>query len=420
MNRQTTLFLILVTAASAAQAESIKPRYVESYPSSASKKGLQVERVDDALQLGVKHAALNINLSALVDPTADPSNPQWDYNGKTYHFRRAYLREMDDKIRVLSENGVLVNLIVLAYQSRDPLVNQLVLHPHAVAKPPNRLCAFNTLTEDGRNWFVATLEFMAERWSHPEREHGRVIGYIIGNEVNSHWWWCNMGRVSMEDFADDYLRTVRLAHGAIRRQSSWARVYLSLEHHWTVRYTPADEEQAFPGRSFLDYFAQLAREQGDFDWHLAFHPYPEDLRNPRFWNDASATATADSPRITFKNIEVLCDYLRREELLYEGAPRRIILSEQGFNTPDTTNGELIQAAAYCLAYKKVEALAGVDAFILHRHIDNRHEGGLRLGLRSWADGNSKKKIYDCFQAADTPEWRSAFEFALPIVGRKDW
>ena len=44
-----------------------KSRYTEPYPTAKSKKGLQVEIVEDALSLGVKHAALNFNLSQLID-----------------------------------------------------------------------------------------------------------------------------------------------------------------------------------------------------------------------------------------------------------------------------------------------------------------------------------------------------------------
>lgn len=399
---------------------AISSRYTEAYPAAESKKGLQVEIVDDALHLGIKHAGLNINLSQLVDPSRDPKNPTWEYKGTNYHFQREYLSRMDSQIRALSEKGVLVNLIVLAYKSHDAQVNQLMLHPNADAKPPNGLCAFNTATEDGKNWFSATLEFIAERWSHPDRKHGRIVGYIIGNEVNSHWWWSNMGRVSMKEFADDYLRTTRLAHSAIRRQSSWARVYISLEHHWSMRYPVGDNQQAFPGQDFLNYFAERARETGDFAWHLAYHPYPEDLRNPRFWNDASATMDPDTKRITFKNIEVLVDYLGRDKLLHNKARRRIILSEQGFDTPKTDDGESVQAAAYCYAYKKIESLAGIDAFILHRHVDHRHEGGLLLGLRRWDEAKTKKRIYECFRLADTTEWERAFQFALPIIGLKRW
>ena len=102
----------------------------------------------------------------------------------------------------------------------------------------------------------------------------------------------------------------------------------------------------------------------------------------------------------------------------------MILSEQGFHTPAGPDGEVIQAAAYCAAYKRVEQLDGIDAFILHRHVDHPHEGGLLLGLRSLepGDGESRRKklIYECFRAADTPEWEKAFEFALPIVGKEAW
>lgn len=397
-----------------------KSRYTEPYPTAKSKKGLQVEIVEDALSLGVKHAALNFNLSQLIDPDCNPNNPVWIIDGNKYHFKKPYLNEIDSRIKALSEKGVLVNIIILAYQSGNDKIDKLILHPQAAKNPPNRLCAFNNVTEEGRRWFVATMEFISERWSKPDKQYGRVAGYIIGNEVNSHWWWYNMGRVTMKEFTADYLRTVRLAHGAIRRQSSWARVYISLEHHWNMRYLAGDEKQAFGGQPFLKYFTQLAKKDGDFDWHLAFHPYPENLRNPKFWNDKSATIKPNTPRITFKNLHMLTEYMNQPQMSYSNNPRRIILSEQGFDTPKTTNGELIQAAAYCYAYKIVESLDGIDSFILHRHIDHRNEGGLLLGLRRWDKEHSKKKIYECFYFADTPKWEKVFEFALPIIGIKNW
>jgi hypothetical protein len=376
--------------------------------------------VDDALALGIRHAALNFNLSQLIDPGANPANPSWESNGKTYHFQRSYLQGMDTQIKQLSDKGVLVNLVTLTYKSGNADINRILLHPKAVENPPNRLCNFNTVTEEGRDWLTAAMEFVAERWANPDRAHGRVSGYVVGNEVNSHWWWANMGQVGMQEFAADYLRTFRMIHGAVRRQASWARVYVSLEHHWNMRYPAGKQNQSFPGRSFLDYFAEKAREQGDFDWNLAFHPYPENLRNPRFWNDKTATTRDDTPRITFKNIGVLNEYMKRPEMLFDGSPRRIILSEQGFDTPKTPDGETVQAAAYCYAYKKIEALDGIDAFILHRHVDHPKEGGLLLGLRRWGEGKPKKKIYECFRLADTPGWEEAFRFALPVVGLKSW
>ncbi len=40
-------------------------KYDERFPRAASKKGLQVQMVDDAIALGVKHAALNVDLAAV-------------------------------------------------------------------------------------------------------------------------------------------------------------------------------------------------------------------------------------------------------------------------------------------------------------------------------------------------------------------
>ncbi len=399
-------------------------RYNEPFPRAASKKGLQVEMIDDALALGVKHAALNFDLARLVDPVGAPENPSYELNGKTYHFRRAYVESMDNRIKALSDHGILVYIIALAYQSNDPQVDRLMLHPRRATNLPNGLAAFNTITDESRDWFQASLEFVAERWSRPDQHFGRAVGYIIGNEVNSHSAWYNMGPATMEQFADDYLRTVRLAHTAIRKQSSSARVYISLEHHWNIHYPAMSDKESFAGHPFLEYFARRAKEGGDFDWNLAFHPYPENLFEPRFWNDKSATTSTNTARITFKNLEMLTRFMNQPAIRYHGKPRSIILSEQGFHTPDGPDGQKIQAAAFCYAYKKVESLKGVDAFILHRHVDNANEGGLMLGLRGLTPANGeqrpKKFIYDCFLAADMPDWKSKFQFALPIIGLKSW
>ena len=120
-------------------------------------------------------------------------------------------------------------------------------------------------------------------------------------------------------------------------------------------------------------------------------------------------------------------YLGQPGLQFEGKPRRVILSEQGFHTPDRPDGEVLQAAGYAYAWRKVAALDGIDSFILHRHVDHGQEGGLKLGLWS-RDTNSpsaaaplaKKKIYEVFRAADTPQWEEAFRFALPVIGITNW
>ena len=299
------------------------------------------------------------------------------------------------------------------------------MHPKFSPKTPHRLSAFNTVTPEGLRYFKACIEFLTDRYSQPKHPHGRAVNFIVSNEVNSHWEWTNLGEATMEQFADDYLRTVRMCNTAVHKISASARVYISLEHHWNIRFD--GPLHSFAGRPFIDYFNARAKAGGNFDWNLAFHPYPEDLNEPRTWNDKTATLADDTPRITFKNLEMLPFYFSRKELLFHGEPRHIILSEQGFNTVAGPNGELWQAAAYCYAYYRVAQLRGIDAFILHRHVDNRDEFGLNLGLwrrneasASASEPGARKMIYEVFRQADTPQWREAFAFALPVIGIHSW
>jgi len=383
--------------------------------------------VEDALELGIKHAALNVNLAQLLELRGTSNSFAENFRDAEFTFSQRYVEHLDRQVKPLSDRGVVVSLILLCYQNSDPALNEILLHPRYDLAAPNKLGAFNAVTPKGQAALRACVEFLASRYSRPRDPHGRVWNYIVGNEVNSHWFWSNMGRASMTEFADDYLRAVRLVHTAVREHSANARVYISLEHHWSIHYPGGDERQTFAARPFIEYFARRARAEGDFDWHLAFHPYPENLFDCRTWNDKSATATAETARITFKNLEVLTDYFSRDELRIKGKPRRIILSEQGFHSPETPDGQLVQAAAYCYAYYKAAHLGGIDSFILHRHVDHGNEGGLNLGLwtRNKAAGNpaaplAKKKIYEVFQSADKPNWEEAFRFALPIIGIKDW
>ena len=383
------------------------PPYQGSFPQAQSKKGLQVEDADEALRLGISHASLNLDLCTLIDPHARPDSIRHTMGGAAYHFNHKYVTRLDQEIRTLTDEGVLVYLVTLAYLSGDPVINSILLHPRANAELPNFVGAINTKTSTGVLWFQAAMEFVAGRWSRPDQEFGRVVGYIIGNEVTSHWWWHNMGRVNLQAFVTDYVRTVRLAYHSVRCRASWPRIFVCTDHHWGIRYPSADPKQGFGGREFIDSFSAATRRGGDFDWGIAFHAYPENLGDPRFWLDEGAEHSESTPRITPKNLEVLTEYFGRSELLFNGRRRPIILSEQGFNTMDGPHGELIQAVAFCRAYLEAERIEGIEAFILHRQIDRPNdEGGLRLGL---CDASGKHKlIYECFRSAGTKAGMSQF------------
>jgi hypothetical protein len=393
----------------------------EPFPDPGSKKGLQVQMVEDALHLGVRHATFNVQLGHLWTRTPREGDHPTTRGGETFHFRADAVADLDTRIGAMSDAGAVVYLILLARATGDAERDEVVLHPDADEAMPHRLAALNVGTERGRRFLRAAVGFLAERYGSVEPGRPRVWGWIVGNEVNSHWWWHNLGRAGLERVAREYERAVRLVREEVGAHQPAARVYISLEHHWQQRFAAGDADQSLPGRALLDRFVAIAREGGDYPWHVAFHPYPENLFDPRVWEDESALPSADSPRITFKNLEVLTDYLQREELTHEGLPRRVICSEQGFHAAEGPAGARDQAAGFAWSWRKVAGLAGVDALILHRHVDHSAEFGLNLGLwtrepDSVATPAAKRPIHELFRLCGTEGGAAAVDAALEAVG----
>jgi hypothetical protein len=398
--------------------ESIAPR-TQAFPTARGIKGLQcIEDIDDALRLGVKQAALNVTLDQLVDWKANSGQFSRQVDGKTVCFHAGYVTYIDSQLKRLTDAGVMNSLIIYnripGSRGGSPLV-----HPGSdLANSPFRVGAFNLATEEGVRTYRGAIEFLAERYSDPEGGHGLAKRFIIGNEIQSHWHWYNLGEMPRQQVVKEYHKALRVAHLAAHGIHPGIQLYISLDHHWSAQ-VGSNPLRGMPGRYFIETLNTLVKAGGNFDWHVAFHPYPENLFDPRTWEDTSATASFDTKKITFKNIQILPAFLRQPRFLHKSKPRRIILSEQGFHSADGINGETDQAAAYAYAYYRVRHTGGIDAFILHRHVDHPGEGGLRLGLRSRRDGGVRQ-IYDVFRRADTVGWPEAFKFALPIIGVKNW
>ncbi|MFF0869066.1 DUF5722 domain-containing protein [Nonomuraea sp. NPDC003560] len=399
------------------------------YPEMSGKKGLQVQMTDDAEEIGVQHAGINLALDSVM--TAGPGAPgntiEFVSQGKTYYFDRGAVAGLDAQVKPLSDNGVLVNMIVLVYNSGAPnSAARTLIHPDAELGK-GTVYAFNTKTAEGEAHFTAAMEFFAQRYSQPDGRYGRAWGWIVGNEIDAQQFWYNMGRQDRAVFLDQYARAMRLTWQAVRKADAAARVYTSLTHFWTGAAND-DPKYTYKGRDVVDGLNALTKRQGDFDWNIAYHPYPENLFNPAFWNDKTATDGFDTLRITFKNIELLPRYLAQDDLTYHGQRRRVILSEQGLNSQDYSAKELeLQAAAYAYAYYKIAFADGIDSFILHRHVDHKQEGGLRLGLWTWDEEHSapsnageRKPLHEVFAAIDTDRSLEVTEFAKKIIGISDW
>jgi hypothetical protein len=418
----------------------LHPRNTSEYPVAADKKGLQVQMTDDAERLGVQHAGINVDLADIMRNNRTSVNDiAFMSEGREYYFNPAAVSALDVQIKALSDNGTLVNLIVLVYRhDSDPnSAANILIHPDAARAPgAGPVFGFNTVTDEGMRYTTAAMEFIASRWSQPDEEFGKAVGFIVGNEVDAQWAWSNSGEKTIDQFLNDYSRALRTMSLASRNFDKNARTYTSLTHAWTVG-AGANPDEAIPTRFYkakdvIDKLNSISKATGDFPWFIAYHPYPANLFKPDFWNDTTATDDVGTDLITFKNIQVLPRYLADQNLLYKGQPRRIILSEQGCNTPGSgdnlsLDAEKLQAACYAYAYYKIRFLPSIDSFILHRHVDYKTEGGLNLGL--WAADytvNSQsaplrqKYIYDVFKYIDTDRSLEVTDFAKKIIGIGDW
>ncbi len=396
--------------------------YEQPYPHTDTIKGLQVAWLEDALKLGVKHAAINLNQGDIMMPGPGEDIVPFVSDGQTFWFDEAYMRRFDETIKTLSDAGMVVSLILLNSPNwRRPMhdaMRDILLHPGY--DPEGLISAFNLTNEIGYRHYRAFVEYTAQRYSRPDEAHGKVWGYIIGNEIDSQWVWGNAGRMPVEQYMKEYGLAMRTAWVAARQQQREARVYISLTHLFNISHLP-DPLQTYPGRRCLELLADDTNREGPWDWGVAFHPYPEDLRFPDFWNDEHAVDSLDTPRITFKNIHVLPRFLKQDQFLYNGQCRHIILSEQGFNSLKTDESEAFQAAAYALAWERIVACPEIEAFILHAHVDNLHEFGLNLGI--WrCDENGKpsspKPIYEVFRDIDGPRGPELIEAARPFLQRR--
>ncbi len=391
------------------------------YPTADTKKGLQVANVQDAIELGVKHAALNVNEGDFLMLRPEEGNTiEFTHNGRVFYFNKRIVEANDRRFKTLSDCGIIITFILLNSRHWSTQVSdemwEIIRHPGYDGKKDGQglISQFNVVTEEGVAYYTAFIAFLADRYTREDQAYGRAVGMIVGNEVNTGYTWCNSGLMTCEEYCRHYTKALRLTYLTACSIYKNMRIYISLDHFWTGSNFGKDPMRFYGSKFVLENINREALSEGQIPWNIAHHPYPENLCFPDFWNDQTATSNPDTYRITFKNLEVLAQFLYQEEYLCNGRRRRIILSEQGFNSHWTPESEIVQAMAYGRAYKKIMQIPEIDSFILHAHHDNAGEFGLNLGL--WRRNKDKpgmeapKPAYYVFKAIDKKDEKGVYHW----------
>jgi hypothetical protein len=399
-------------------------KYVHEQKSFVTKKALACGN-EDLKVLGIEHTLLNINLPALmVEEPLDDSIP-FVSGGKNYWFDRAAVEDVDRVLQNAWQYGVAATAILLnaprLFDSRgEEALLKKVIHPDFEWQNPNAfISAFSVADEEGCGYYRAFVEFLSDRYMRDDAAYGRLTGFIVSNEVNSQYIWGNAGDKTVEEYTKEYTKALYVTWEAAKRYWEHAQVFLSLDHCWGEAFDHKRPGGSYRGRDIVDLVNRYGKELGDFGWGIAYHPYPEDLRYPDFYNDRIPEFYFDTKLITFKNMEVLHAYLGQPEFLYRGERRPIVLSEQGFNSRETAFSEMQGAAAYVLAYEKMRKLPGILWMTHHAYMDNLKEFGLHLGIRERnADGTPgrKRPIYEAMRDMGTQREQERVAWAREFIG----
>jgi hypothetical protein len=413
-------------ASHARYADEVEPKWDLPDDRPLCKKGMGGASVDRPLedldQLGICSITVNVFLD-FVHGTDEGGDIPFSWNGHTYFADAKRIGQYDRMMQYAAKRHIIVSAILLIPQARqftDPVIGKLMAHPDA--DPSGHFAMPNMNSAEGVQTYAATLNFLAERYSRPDMQYGRIHNWIMHNEVDAGWVWTNAGEKSEVTYMDLYTRSMRTMYLIARQYNPHSKVFISLTHYWNWT---ADPHFYLP-RLMLDELVKCSKVEGDFEWAIAYHPYPQSLLNSRTWEDHQVTYSLDTPLITFKNIEVLNAWAEQPSHFYRGIKiRTIYLSEQGFNSPDYSPTSLNdQAAALAYAWKKIEPLDAIEAMQYHNWVDNAAEGGLRIGLRKLPgdpfDPLGKKPIWYLYQQLETPEEDNASAFALPVIGIKSW
>ena len=374
----------------------------------------------DLDSLGIGSVTVNVVLNSIVSMTPASGCYSHSYGGKTYYMNASVVNSYDKQFLLCLERGITVSAIILVVPSGgDAKFTDAIRHPEYTTGP---YCMPNFTTIAGVQAYAAAIDFLAKRYNGVT--YGRINHWILHNEVDQGSYWTNMGTQPLPRYTDSYMKSMRLVSNIVRQYDQNAAVLASFTHSWksssgSGNYTTCD---------MLDFINRMSQAEGDFWWGLAYHPYPEDLTKPQFWkNDTHSTYNLKtSGYVTFKNLEVLSEWMLIPANKYQGTTKRILfLSEQGTNSPSYSASDLkLQAAGACWAWKKVCRLEGIDAMQWHNWQDNRAEGGLRIGLRYYPDDethpNEPKPVWYVWQAAGTDNEETVFAPYMSTLGISNW
>lgn len=362
----------------------------------------------DMEELGIQQVIYNMYVDDICSDVSVPDAIHFAYNGRDYYFDDHMIRQYDHTIRDFNDLGLQVTMVLLNRGEGE--YSKDLVHPLAEGGSSPGF-ALNVADDAGTSHLKAVAAFLGRRYS-GVFEHGQIDNWIIGNEVNARTEWWYTSSDSLEVNVSAYVKAFRIIYNEMKALNANVRLYNSIDQEWNRKSNPG----SFLAKEYLDKFNYFIRREGNIDWGLSYHPYNSPLYDPYAWNGPAVWVKKNikTPYITMQNIDILIDYMNRDEFLNpNGEVRSISLAEVGY-TSDFGNRE--QEASIAYAFLKAKSLPDVDAFMLFRLTDNEHEMKSHLDLGLKYTNGKHKPSYDIYKKLGTENEEEVKERASKIIG----
>lgn len=262
-------------------ADDVKAKYDLPREVPASKKGIggfgANRFASDLDSLDITSVTVNMWLGFMSLTPSDDAIP-FDYNGRTYYADRKAIEGFDKTLQYTAARDVIVNAIVLIAPERsfaDKAAGRLFEHPDF--DPAGIYTMPNMTTLESLNLYAAAIDFLAERYSRPDKKYGRVHHWIAHNEVDAGWVWTNAGIKTPLRFMDIYIKSMRLLYYTARKYSPHPEVFITLTHYWQSRHN----EYCYPSAQLLELLVDYTQAEGDFKMGRRFiTPTPSRCSSP--------------------------------------------------------------------------------------------------------------------------------------------
>lgn len=281
----------------------------------------------------------------------------------------------------------------------DPTAKSPDSHP-IKANPINQYM-LNANDEAGVNGLIADCVNYAK--------HSSIQDFVIGNEVNERCW-NYMAYTDWDTYMRKFAQVFRVCYTAIKSTNPNARVYISIDQVWDKN---ANSYEYIDGVDFLSKFNNLMRANGNIDWDLEIHPYPNPLYYPKFWDMSGVKNGAtfkqqvkNNQVLTFENLSIVTNVMTQPSYFNRsGAVRDVIIGEIGMGS---NAGLDAQAAGLCASWAAFERNPYVTQYMYLEYDVN--------GFFPTLQGKAK----EIWNVLGTPAQEEYMTWAKKEIGISDW